>query len=170
VIQRPAQPDDAFSIATIHVRAWQNAYRGIVPDAFLDSLSIEQRSTVWQQILTQKDAEEVWVAAEGDEIRGWISAAASRDTDAAPSTGEIWAVYVMPGRWRQGVGGLLCEGAEQRLGKQGMKDVTLWVLKDNERALRFYESRGFRIDPGIEKTIVRAGAELREIRMRKHLS
>jgi len=37
-----------------------------------------------------------WVAEESETIIGWISAAASRDADADPSTGEIWAVYIKP--------------------------------------------------------------------------
>jgi len=130
-------------------------------------MSIEQRAQVWQQILA--DGEDAWVAEEGGRIVGWISAAASRDADARPFTGEIWAVYVAPDHWRSGIGRLLCADAEQRLATQGMVEVTLWLLRDNERALRFYQSMGFAVDPGAEKTITRAGAELREIRMRKKL-
>jgi hypothetical protein len=39
---RPATPDDADAIASVHVRSWQAAYRGIVPDAMLDALSIQR--------------------------------------------------------------------------------------------------------------------------------
>jgi ribosomal protein S18 acetylase RimI-like enzyme len=168
VTARPAQPEDALQIAMIHVYAWQSAYRGIVPDEYLDSLSIEQRASGWRQILS-RSPEDVWVALENDEVLGWISAAASRDSDAGPATGEIWAIYVAPEHWRTGIGRMLCEGAEQRLGKQGMDEVTLWVLRDNQRALRFYQSHGFSIDPGIEKTEGKTGAKLIEVRMRKRL-
>lgn len=167
MIARAAVPEDALAIATIHVSAWQSAYRGIVPDEYLDSLSIEQRASGWRQILSQ-NPEDVWVALEDNTILGWISAAASRDSDAGPATGEIWAIYVAPEHWRSGIGRMLCEGAEQRLGKQGMDEVTLWVLRDNQHALRFYESRGFSIDPGIEKTDART--KLIEVRMRKRLN
>jgi hypothetical protein len=47
--------------------------------------------------------------------------------------------------------------------------ITLWVLKDNRLARQFYGSTGFITDPQREKTIVRAGTELQEIRMRKRL-
>src|SRR5262245_18467765 len=36
---RWATPDDAAAIATVHVHAWQAAYAGILPEAFLRSLS-----------------------------------------------------------------------------------------------------------------------------------
>jgi ribosomal protein S18 acetylase RimI-like enzyme len=111
----------------------------------------------------------VWVAQVGDTIVGWISAAASRDPDSTPSTGEIWAVYVAPANWRTGVGRLLCQGAERRLVEQGFSEVTLWVLKGNRPAQHFYHSTGFMADPYCEKTIVRAETELQQIRMRKRL-
>jgi ribosomal protein S18 acetylase RimI-like enzyme len=64
---------------------------------------------------------------------------------------------------------LLCQQAERRLVEQGLNEVTLWVLKDNRLAQQFYCSTGFITDPQREKTIVRAGTELQEIRMRKRL-
>ena len=90
----------------------------------------------------------VWVAQESETIVGWISAAGSRDADAGASTGEIWAVYVAPGRWRKGIGRSLCETAERYLRLEGFIEVTLWVLKDNERAVKFYQSDGFVLDVG----------------------
>jgi hypothetical protein len=48
---RSATPGDARAIATIHVEAWRAAYRGIVPDEYLDSLSIDGRESTWRQNL-----------------------------------------------------------------------------------------------------------------------
>ena len=45
--------------------------------------------------------------------------------------------------------------------------MTLWVLKDNERALGFYASNGFSPDACEDRIIERGGKELREVRMRK---
>ena len=165
---RSATPDDAGMIATIHVEAWRVAYRGIVPDEFLDSLSIEGRESTWRQILSSSH-ERVWVAQESETIVEWISAAASRDADAGASTGEIWAVYVALGRWSKGVGRALCETAERHLRLGGFIEVTLWVLKDNERAVKFYQSNGFVLDVG-QEGLERGGKPLTEVRFRKRLS
>ncbi len=48
---RRATRDDADAITCIHVHSWQHAYRGLVPDALLDGLSVEQRRTIWRQLL-----------------------------------------------------------------------------------------------------------------------
>jgi ribosomal protein S18 acetylase RimI-like enzyme len=153
-------------IATIHVKAWQAAYRGIVPDEFLGSLSIDARESTWRQHLVAGRAT-AWVAQESETIVGWISAGASRDPDASPSTGEILAVYVDPGHWGTGIGRLLCENAERHLLSVGCTEMTLWVLRDNQRAVRFYRSFGFFLDIGPEKTLERGGKSLIEIRFRK---
>lgn len=48
---RIANVDDALEIATVHVKTWQCAYRGQIPDAYLDSLSIEKRTERWKKQL-----------------------------------------------------------------------------------------------------------------------
>jgi len=166
MIIRSARPEDALRIATIHVDAWRAAYRGIIPDEYLRSLSIEKRHALWQKDL-EAGHPFTWVAEDGDSVLGWISAAASRDTDATRSTGEIWAVYIDPNHWGEGVGRALCDAAEQELRRQGFTEATLWVLKDNQRALRFYLSNGFVRDTCEDRITQRGGKELREVRLRK---
>lgn len=139
---RRATPDDAGAIATIHVRSWQAAYQGIVPEALLRSLSIETRAATWRTILLEA-ASEVYVAEKSQEIIGWISVSRSRDPDAGPATGELWAIYVAPEHWGRGAGRALWKRGESSLKASGFLDVTVWVLKDNRRGLRFYESAGF---------------------------
>ena len=166
MIIRPACLADALRIATIHVEAWQVAYRGIVPDEFLGALSVEQRHAGWQRILETGESL-TWVAEDGSMALGWISMGRSRDVNAPLSTGEIWAIYVDPDHWSKGVGRALCAAAEQELRRQGFTDVTLWVLKDNERALQFYVSNGFIRDSCEDRIIERGGKALSEVRMKK---
>lgn len=166
MIIRSTRPEDALRIATIHVEAWRAAYRGIIPDEYLCSLSIEKRHAAWQEELEAGNSF-MWVAEEGDTALGWISAAASRDVDASQSTGEIWAVYIDPSHWGEGAGRALCDAAEQELRRRGFTEVTLWVLEDNQRALGFYLSNGFFRDACEDRIIERGGKELREVRLRK---
>jgi ribosomal protein S18 acetylase RimI-like enzyme len=168
MIVRRARLEDGRAIAAIHVRSWQVAYQGIVPSAFLGSLSVEDRENVWRQNL-ERGISETWVAEEDDQVLGWISAARIRDSDALPTTGEVWAIYVDPSHWRRSVGRCLWRWAEGHLDASGFSEITLWVLKENAQAIAFYESIGLAIEPGSEKTITRGGAELLEIRLRKRL-
>ncbi len=47
----PAQPADAVAIATLHVESWRSAYRGLLPDAFLDGAVVEDRMNLWRERL-----------------------------------------------------------------------------------------------------------------------
>jgi len=136
---RPAHADDAQAIATVHVRSWQAAYRGVVPDAYLDSLSIEQRTTFWRGFLEEPSRPEIWAADADPPIIGWAIISQSRDKDAAPRTGELNAIYVLPEYWSSGVGRALWIKAKERLSERGFDQVTVWVLADNVRAIRFYK-------------------------------
>ena len=43
---RLAQLGDAERIGAIQVRAWQAAYRGVMPDTYLDELDVDDTSSV----------------------------------------------------------------------------------------------------------------------------
>lgn len=165
---RRATPTDARGIAAIHVQSWRSAYRGIVPEEYLQSLSVEHRERMWRNAL-EGAGPETWVVEQDGAVRGWMSVAASRDSDATPSTGEVWAIYVHPAHWRRGVGQLLWHKAEEQLKHAGFTEVTLWVFKDNAPALAFYRSNGFVAEHGTEKTIQLGGADLIEVRLRTRL-
>ena len=165
---RRATLNDAAGIAAIHVHSWQEGYRGILPDDFLQSLSIERRETIWRNIL-ENPTSDTWVAEEEGRLRGWISAGPSRDDDASPQTGELWAIYVDPQAWRSGIGRALWREAEAHLRRAEFQTVTLWVLADNQRALRFYETLGFGAEGGREQMLEIGGAKVREIRLHLNL-
>jgi len=92
---RPALLSDARAIADVHVRSWQSAYHGVVPDAYLEALSVDKREMDFREALSRGSAE-MWVAEWHSEIIGWIACGASRDSDATPRVGEIEAIYASP--------------------------------------------------------------------------
>ncbi|VXB37124.1 GNAT family N-acetyltransferase [Nocardioides sp. AX2bis] len=147
-VVRRAEPDDAAGIARVHVRGWQVGYRGLLPDAVLDSLSVAERTVGWRERLTHPDpgGAATSVAVVADQVLGFSSVGPSRDPDAAPLTGELWALYVDPDRWRRGTGRALDAAAVEGLARTGTTTATLWVLSTNTRARAFYERQGWRVD------------------------
>jgi GNAT superfamily N-acetyltransferase len=91
-----------------------------------------------------------------------------RDEGAA-GLGEVEALYVLPGRWRSGIGSALLSVAERRLVDRGFTEAALWVLAENQRGRRFYEATGWRPDGGV-KTLEIGGRPLDEVRYRKRLA
>ena len=59
MIIRQAREKDVMQIAEIMVEDWQTAYRGIMDDEYLDSLSAEQRYQIeielWEVVIEDAD-------------------------------------------------------------------------------------------------------------------
>jgi GNAT superfamily N-acetyltransferase len=162
---RPLVAIDVDAVAQLHVAVWQAAYRGLLPDAFLDAISVERRAAMWRQIV-ERQAAPALVAEQDGRIVGFVVGGPSRDDDAQPGvTAEILAIYVTPDRWGAGVGAQLLQEALTMLRDQSFQEVTLWVLRDNVRARRFYASAGFQADGG-EKIDVMGGVTFDEVRYR----
>jgi ribosomal protein S18 acetylase RimI-like enzyme len=163
---RLARPNDAESIAAIHVASWRATYRDTLPDSYLDSLATDQRLPMWEGILSSPSpAVKVWVAVLADSIVGFCSVGPSPD---AGDVAELHTIYLQPGSERRGIGGALLRHAEREMEAMGSATVKLWVLEANDSARRFYEAAGWAPD-GIERTDDLWGQELREVRYRKEL-
>jgi ribosomal protein S18 acetylase RimI-like enzyme len=144
---RDAIPQDAVGIAEVHVKTWQCAYRGQIPDDYLDALSLEKRTKTWKQALENpKDGVFVFVADLDDKVIGWCTAGSNRDGDVSKETGELHGIYVDPEYIGQGVGSKLMGHALQKLNQEGYARATLWVLDTNEKSRKFYEKKGWEVE------------------------
>ena len=156
---RRAKPGDVAEIAAIHVRSWQAAYRGILPDDLLAGLSVKEREQSWRALLSGNEHHWLNLIAEGD--RGPLGFCAvttpSWDASASERLAEVGALYVDPGHWREGIGGALLRAALLELKENAWSEVVLWVLPENRRALDFYAHFGFRVEEGVEKREERSG-------------
>src|SRR5262245_42825618 len=132
MIVRRALVEDSRAIALVHVSAWQHAYRGIVPQAHLDQLSVANRENRWIEIL-ERGGSETLVADTGGHIVGFISFGNSRSEPAVPDEGEVYAIYVASSHWSTGVGWSLWQAALARLREISFTRVIVWVLAANER-------------------------------------
>jgi ribosomal protein S18 acetylase RimI-like enzyme len=165
---RPATTADAKGIAVIHVEASMAAYQGTLPDAILRSFTVERREAGWREML-QDTAVNVWLAEEEDRQLGWICIGRSRDPDVEAHGAEIWAMYVAPTSWRQGVGTALWSAAESFIISAGYSSITLWVLGENTRARNFYARLGFVEEPAQVRSRERGGVKVIELRMRRQI-
>ena len=152
---RAARVADAPQIAVVHVRSWQGAYRGLLPQAYLDGLDPAQRVGQWERSLAEANdgRDGVLVADAGGTLLGFVAYSPSRDGDADPArVGEIDAIYLRPSAWGKGIGRRLMGAALARLAEAKFDQVTLWVLDSNVRARRFYEAGGWLADGARKST------------------
>lgn len=163
---RPARPADVAELARTHLAAWRGAYRGIMPDSLLDGLSEQTFAATWTRRLADMPRSTLLAVDDGAVI-GFAAGGPSRDSDAVPlRTGELYALYLLPDRWRTGAGWRLWSGIRQWLLVEEFAEVTLWVLEANLRARSFYERAGFAREPGALREVEREGVRLPELRYR----
>ncbi len=164
---RRAVETDSAVIAALHIAAWQWAYRGQLPDALLDGLTVQiDRRTARrrEQLVRLSSPERTWVAEAAGQIVGFADTGLSRDADAAPDTAELYAIYLARDAVGKGIGRTLLAHALGDLRGRGYRAATLWVLTTNARARRFYEAAGWRPD-GTTKTVqLAADVDLNELR------
>jgi ribosomal protein S18 acetylase RimI-like enzyme len=136
---RMASHDDIDRLAEVTVVSWKAAYTGHMPDAFLRELRLEDRAKAWQRIMADPRTTS-FVADTPAGITGYLNL---REVPEQPGCMEISSLYVDPGSWRSGTGSALVRAAEDRARSSGCRSLILWVLVGNQRAIAFYEARGF---------------------------
>lgn len=161
LLLREAVPSDAQKIAEVHIKTWQSAYFGLIPDDYLQSLDVDQRARNWAKILESSIADSQTIVAEIDGvIVGFMGIGPNREPSES-GLGEVYTVYVDPNYQGHGVGSNLMEKGIQILKDQGFRGAVLWVLDKNMRTRTWYESRGWKSN-GKSKTDMRANFELVE--------
>jgi ribosomal protein S18 acetylase RimI-like enzyme len=153
-IKQMKTDDEIRGKAYVHWRGWHDAYSGLVSAAYLEKLTLEkceQMAFQWR--------ENILIAKDGERVVGFLGFG-----EADPTTGELFALYVLKEYWGTGAAQSLMNAAAESL--SAYPKIGLWVLKENPRAIRFYEKCGFR-KTGEEKHLPSVGAtEIRMICMR----
>ena len=136
---RTADSSDAAAIASVQVASWRTTYRGIVPDAFLDSMNVEARTPRWQELLASQEAD-FFVAEDEAGIFGFVTGGKIRQ----PIEGydaELYAMYLLQERQGQGAGRALFRSLAGALLSQNFSSMVVWVLARNP-AVGFYRRMG----------------------------
>ena len=149
--------EDVEAIAAVHVQSWQEAYRGQVPDAYLDELTAESRYRMWERVF--EDGVHVHLAEDDGKIIG-ISSFGETEVE---GEFELWTIYLLKAYWGSGIGSRLMTRVVDDVRPAGARVIRLWVLSSNDRAIDFYKRHGFAED-GEPKKVERFGFELVESR------
>ncbi len=143
---RQATPDDADGLAKVEIASWRAAYAGLMPAAFLSSLSRASKAEAWRQSLLKHGTtgrKRVLVAEVNSSTIGFVRVGCDNDD---PAVGLIFLLYVLPDHWHHGVGTALMAAATPELQSFGVRETLLWVLRDNHRARAFYARLGWHPD------------------------
>jgi GNAT superfamily N-acetyltransferase len=143
LIVRPARVPDAGQMARVHVRCWQETYRGLMPDAVLDDPGLPAaRERMWTGALTGERYRQnrVAVAERDDELVGIAMSGPPEDVTAA-WTRQLYVLYVYAADHGTGAGRALLQAVID-----SAESAALWVADPNPRAQAFYRKHGFAAD------------------------
>ncbi len=158
---REATAADAEAIATLHANSWRKAYRGLLPDEYLDGPVFEDRRQVWTERLSEpRDTQRVIVATDDGGLVGFACVYTREDPERGSFLDNI---HAHPDRHSRGIGtGLFLEVVDHCRRAAPEAGLYLYVFGANAKARRFYEHLGA-TDTGSEVRAPGAGGEPREI-------
>jgi len=163
---RRAAEADVTPIAKAFVRSWQAAYRGQMPDSFVNGPTMAAGVRRWKRRLSGRHpGKETWVVEGDGAVVGFARTGPCRDPDAGPSWGEVYTIYLSPEWWGCGAGRALFAHAVASLSARDFRPLVVWVVETNARARRFYGQAGWQPD-GANKTSTSHGVEVRRVRYR----
>ena len=140
VIFRSATLADSQRIASLHTVSWRDAYRGILPDAYLAGTIVDERATHWQSRLSSPGSNRRCVLlAEAEET---LVAFVCVLLDEEPLWGAcLDNLHVLPKLRSHGLGRqLFCRAAQWVMLNEPGWPVHLWVFEANDEARRFYDA------------------------------
>ena len=154
IIKSMETPEEIEGKSFVHWQTWREAYDDLLPAEFQETMTLERC-----RFFSKKYPENTLIAMDGMKVVGFISYGNFRDK--TMQAGEIIALYVLKDYYGKGIAQKLVKAALTAL--DSFSEIFLWVLKDNKRAITFYQKMGFTFD-GQEK-ILELGKPIKEKRM-----
>lgn len=147
-------PEEIEGKSLVHWQTWREAYDDLLPAEFQETMTLDRC-----RFFSQKYPENTLIAMDGKKVVGFISYGNYRDETI--QAGEIIALYVLKDYYGKGVSKQLMHAAFVALDQ--FSEIYLWVLKENKRAIAFYQKMGFTFDG--QEQILKLGKPIKELRM-----
>ncbi len=139
--------------AYVHWKSWQETYAGLMPQQYLDNITLE-KCISWAHSWPQNTL----VLKCAGKVIGFSCFMKASDQGFGEAA-EVMALYLLGEYQGQGLGLKLMNSTMDLLAAE--PEVILWVLKGNEKAIRFYQRYGFEFDE--TKRVMPYGTELRMV-------
>ena len=153
-VKQMETPEEIESKSLVHWQTWREAYDDLLPAKFQETMTLERC-----RFFSQKYPDNTLIAMDGMKIVGFISYGNFRDETI--QAGEIIALYVLKDYYGKGIAQKLMTEALTTL--EQFSEIFLWVLKENKRAIAFYQKMGFTVDG--QEQILELGKPVNELRM-----
>lgn len=136
--------EDCASVAHVVTVAWNETYKGIVNDDFLNGLyeNEEQRTINSYNKFNENDNHQLVLEVD-NKVEGFVNVGSTGETD-YDNCGELHAIYIMGEYKGQGYGKKLFEAGIQELKNMGYDKMVIGCL-DGNPSNEFYKHMGGKI-------------------------
>ena len=138
-----AKRDEIYEIATFLNTCWRAAYCEIISSEYLNALSDDDRCEKLLKRFDEKTSDFL-VLRVSNELVG-VAIFGKSYTEGYLDDGEISAIYIRQDCIGRRYGSAIFAEAERLLSEKGHTNIVVDVLKDNNRAIIFYQKHGYKI-------------------------
>ena len=157
---RPATIRDSEALARVHVTAWEESYRGLLPDIAFAAMTVPIRTEKFREIFVQ-GIPAPYVAELDGRIVGFAQGGKAQGDESLGQQMQLNAIYLLAEVKRQGIGSQLLQAVMADFLSQGASSASVWTLRDAQPARRCYESHGAQLAaekleqrPGYDRVLV----------------
>lgn len=141
---RQANRSDVGGIAVVHVDSWKTTYKNIVPSEFLETMSYENSTRIFQNIFNEMTKEEViFVAEQDNKIVGFAYVGPERSNNENYKS-ELYSIYISEDYQNMNIGKQLLVSVAEDLLSRGITTMLVEVLSENKSRF-FYEHMGAKL-------------------------
>ncbi|WP_291679340.1 GNAT family N-acetyltransferase [Clostridium sp.] len=135
---REANAEDMELIANLYVMNWKKTYVGLLPDNFLNGLTVNDGINKWQEYLT-KEKHRIFVAYENENFLGF---SACKEDEELKNCLYLDSLHVSESSRGKGVGTKLINTVGSYAYIKGYEHMSICIVKGNDKAKRIYEKMG----------------------------
>ena len=135
---REANAEDIEPIASLYVMNWKKTYVGLLPDNFLNGLTVNEGIKKWQEYLN-KEKHRIFVAYENEKILGF---SACKEDEELKNCLYLDSLHVSETSRGKGVGTKLINTVGSYAYIKGYEHMSICIVKGNDNAKRIYEKMG----------------------------
>lgn len=141
--------EDVHGASAVRAAGWQAAYAVLVPQGYLNVLTIEEDARTRRDTFARGDGSLLNLGVEDAEesiVVGWAAQSPSREEDRESGDGELPALYAAPDRIGAGVGKALILQTLAAAREWSYGRLVLWLIAAKARTRDFCERGGFVAD------------------------
>ncbi|MCX7710280.1 MAG: GNAT family N-acetyltransferase [Clostridia bacterium] len=135
---REAGVEDVLEIAKIKVETWRSAYKGLIPDHYLNQLDYNEQAQKFDGIISKRKDTFALVAEDDSKVVAFAVGGRERSSE-YHYEGEVYSIYVREEFQKRGIGRHLMSWSAKKLKEMGIDSMMVWVLEGSPYR-RFYET------------------------------